>query len=136
MRYSILVLGLLLLLPIFAAAAPTAPVYVLHIDSEIAPATAGYIQGGIRDAENAAAQAVLVKMNTPGGLMSSMEDIIHSFYSSKIPIIVYVSPDNARAASAGGYITMAADIAAMAHGLEKFLLSSRVSEQLIRVAVR
>jgi len=114
MRYIILALALVMLMAFAANAAPVAPVYVLHIDGEIDPATAGYIKAGIRDAENAAAQAVLVKMNTPGGLMSSMEDIIHSFYTSRIPVVVYVSPDNARAASAGGYITMAADIAAMA----------------------
>ncbi len=95
-------------------AASVAPVWVLQIDGQIDPAMAGYISHGIKDAENAAAQAVLITMNTPGGLMSSMEEIIKAFYASNIPIIVYVSPENARAASAGGYIAMAADIAAMA----------------------
>lgn len=113
-KTTLAVLILLLLLTPYAQASRTAPVAVLHIDGQIDPATAGYLKQGITDAENAAAQAVLITMNTPGGLMSSMEDIIKAFYSSKIPVIVYVSPDNARAASAGGYITMAADIAAMA----------------------
>lgn len=113
MKHILLALALAILLSAAAAAAPVAPVYVLHVLGQIDPATAGYVKDGIRDAENASAQAVLVKINTPGGLMSSMEDIIDSFYASKVPIVVYVSPDNARAASAGAYITMAADIAAM-----------------------
>lgn len=94
--------------------AAVAPIFVLHIDGQIDPAMAHYISHGIKTAEDAAAQAVLITINTPGGLMSSMEKIIEAFYASTIPIIVYVSPENARAASAGGYITMAANIAAMA----------------------
>ena len=118
-----LALVLLFVLSATAVSAPVAPVYVLHIDGEIDPAMAGYIRSGITDAENAAAQAVLVTMNTPGGLMSSMEDIISAFYSSTIPVIVFVSPENARAASAGAYIAMAADIAAMVSGPTRDLVN-------------
>lgn len=115
MRHILLfIVALMLLLPVCSQAASVAPVWVLNIDGEIDPAMAGYIAEGIKDAEDGAAQAVLITMDTRGGLMSSMEDIIKAFYSSKLPVIVYVSPDNARAASAGGYIAMAADIAAMA----------------------
>jgi membrane-bound serine protease (ClpP class) len=109
-----IIAALILLLPACSQAASVAPVWVLDIDGEIDPAMAGYITQGIKDAQDAAAQAVLIRMDTRGGLMSSMEDIIRAFYASRIPVIVYVSPDNARAASAGGYIAMAADIAAMA----------------------
>lgn len=111
---ALIAFAVLILLPIAALAAPVAPVYVLHIDGQIDPATAGYIKDGIRDAENAAAQAVLVTMDTPGGSMSSMQDIIKAFFAAKLPVIVYVSPNGATAASAGTLITMAADIAAMA----------------------
>lgn len=114
MRHIFLALALLILLPIVAAAAPVAPIYVLHIDGQIDPAIAGYIKEGIQDAENASAQAVLVTMDTPGGLMTSMQEIIKAFFAAKLPIIVYVSPNGATAASAGTFITMAADVAAMA----------------------
>ena len=115
MRHIVRVaLVVLLMLPIASAAAPVAPVYVLHIDGQIDPAMAGYIKDGIRDAESAAAQAVLIKMDTPGGLVTSMQDIVKAFFASNVPVIVYVSPDGATAASAGTFITMAADIAAMA----------------------
>ncbi|NLN77156.1 MAG: nodulation protein NfeD [Armatimonadetes bacterium] len=112
--YLALAMAMVLLLAVGCQAASIAPAWVLHIDGQIDPTMAGYISQGIKEAQDAAAQAVLVTMNTHGGLMSSMEDIIKAFYSSTIPIIVYVTPENARAASAGGYITMAADIAAMA----------------------
>ncbi len=114
MKYLFAAIALLILLPVAAQAAPVAPVYVLHIEGQIDPAVAGYIAEGIRDAENDAAQAVLITMDTPGGLMTSMQDIIKAFFASKVPIIVYVSPNGATAGSAGMFITMAADVAAMA----------------------
>lgn len=108
-----IVLALMLIVTAFAQAARIAPVWVLHIDGQIDPATAGYLKQGINDAENAAAQAVLVTMDTPGGSLTSMQDIVKAFFAAKIPVIVYVSPNGATAASAGTLITMAADIAAM-----------------------
>lgn len=113
MKRILMGLAVLLVLSACAGASTIAPVRVLHIDGMIDPATAGYIAGGIRKAKASEAQAVLITMNTPVGLMSSMEDIIKAFYSAGVPVIVYVTPENARAASAGGYIAMAADIAAM-----------------------
>ncbi len=113
-RVSIAVVALIMLLPICLSASSIAPVWVLRIDGQIDPATANYISGGIRDAENAAAQAVLITMDTPGGLSTSMAEIIKSLFASKVPVIVYVSPNGATAASAGTFIAMAADIAAMA----------------------
>jgi membrane-bound serine protease (ClpP class) len=114
MRAIPAVLILLFALSACAGAASIAPVWVLHIDGQIDPATAGYLKQGIADAQDAAAQAVLVTMDTPGGSMSSMQDIIKAFFAAKVPIIVYVSPNGATAGSAGTFITMAADIAAMA----------------------
>lgn len=109
-----LVMGMVLAAATAVEAASIAPVWVLHIDGQIDPATAGYIKQGISDAQDAAAQAVLITMDTPGGSMTSMQEIVKAFFASKVPIIVYVSPDGATAGSAGTFIAMAADIAAMA----------------------
>jgi membrane-bound serine protease (ClpP class) len=73
-----------------------------------------YIDRGIDEAEDAKAMAVVIELDTPGGFMSSMEDIVKRIEKDRIPVIVYVSPKGAKAASAGTFITMAANIAAMA----------------------
>jgi membrane-bound serine protease (ClpP class) len=114
MRAIPAVLMLVFAISACAAAASIAPVWVLHIDGQIDPATAGYVKQGIADAQGAAAQAVLITMDTPGGSLTSMQDIIKTFFAARVPIIVYVSPNGATAGSAGTFITMAADIAAMA----------------------
>ncbi|MCX6345088.1 MAG: nodulation protein NfeD [Armatimonadetes bacterium] len=112
------IVPLLLLLSLAASvqAVKPAPVYVLHIDGQIDPAMADYIDDGITQAQEANVQAVLIVMNTPGGLITSMQKIIGSIFASKIPVIVYVYPENAWAASAGAIITMSADVAAMSPG--------------------
>ena len=94
-------------------AARPAPVSLLYIDGQIDPVTADYLSEGIRNAERDA-QAVLIQMDTPGGLLSSTQKIIRAIFASKVPVIVYVSPDGAMAASAGALITMVAHKAAMA----------------------
>ena len=115
MRLSLIAIAVLLLLAAHIAhAAKTAPLHVLFIEGQIDPAVAGYIEDGIKKAEDEAAQAVLIVMDTPGGLVTSTQSIIKSFFASKVPVIVYVAPNGAWAASAGTFITMAADIAAMA----------------------
>jgi len=91
-------------------------VHVLTADAEVNPVLARYIDRGIDEAERTDAEAVVIKLDTPGGLSSSMEDIVKRIESSKVPVIVYVSPAGARAASAGTFITMAGHIAAMAPG--------------------
>jgi membrane-bound serine protease (ClpP class) len=79
----------------------------------IDPATAIYVHRSISIAEANHAQAVIVLMNTPGGLLDSTKSIIQDFYTSSVPIIVYVWPETARAASAGAIITLGANVAAM-----------------------
>jgi membrane-bound serine protease (ClpP class) len=91
---------------------------VLHlkIDSEIEPILATYLDEGIDEAAHRNASLILITMDTPGGLSSSMESIVQHILNSKIPVAVYVSPTGSRAASAGFYILLSADVAAMAPG--------------------
>lgn len=86
------------------------------IDGVIHPIADEYIGRAIAHAEETHAAAVLVEMRTPGGLMDSMRSIIEKMLASKVPVIVYVTPSGARAASAGFFILEAADVAAMAPG--------------------
>jgi membrane-bound serine protease (ClpP class) len=103
-----------LLLPTPAAARPE--VVQVVIDGSINPASADYIIQAIAFAEQEGAAAVLIELDTPGGLVSSSQDIIQAMLNAKVPIIVYVTPRGAWAASAGTFITMAANVAAMAPG--------------------
>ena len=87
---------------------------VLTIKGTINPVLTDYIDRGIENAEETGATAVIIQMDTPGGLDTAMRDIIQSIVNARIPVVVYVSPAGARAASAGTYITLAAHIAVMA----------------------
>ena len=89
---------------------------VLDITGAIGPAVADYVVRGIRSARQADAAVVVLRMNTPGGLDSSMREIIAAILVSPVPVIAYVAPEGARAASAGTYIAYASSIAAMAPG--------------------
>jgi membrane-bound serine protease (ClpP class) len=91
-------------------------VEVGHIDGTITPVMARYVERVINTAEDRNAAAVVLETDTPGGLSSAMDDIIRDILESEVPVVVYVSPRGARAASAGVYITYAAHIAAMAPG--------------------
>jgi membrane-bound serine protease (ClpP class) len=97
-----------------AVALHAAQVGLIKIDGPIGPATANYISRSLDVAANQNDECLIIQLNTPGGLASSMNDIIESFYSSRIPTVVYVSPEGGMAGSAGCYITLAADVAAMA----------------------
>ena len=88
----------------------------LKIDGAISPVAAEYIHRGIEKAATENATCVLIHLNTPGGLLKSTRVIVGDMLESRIPIIVYVSPAGAHAGSAGVFITLAADIAAMAPG--------------------
>ena len=88
----------------------------LKIDGEVEPILATYIDEGITDAANRHASLILITMDTPGGLSDSMKDMIQHILSSSVPVAVYVHPTGSRAASAGFYILLSADIAAMAPG--------------------
>jgi membrane-bound serine protease (ClpP class) len=88
----------------------------LRIGDEIEPIMAEYLDGGITGAVQQHASLILITMDTPGGLGSSMEDIIQHILSSPVPVAVYVSPAAARGASAGFFILLSADVAAMAPG--------------------
>src|SRR5260221_9799100 len=88
----------------------------LKIEGEVEPILATYIDEGITDATNRHASLVLITMDTPGGLSDSMKDIIQHILSSPVPVAVYVFPTGARGASAGFFILLSADIAAMGPG--------------------
>lgn len=107
------VLILSALAPAFAA---PAPIYVLTVSGPIEPAAAQYVQTGIATAEREGAGVVIIKLNTPGGGLTPMRGIVEAMLNANVPIIVYVSPRGAWAGSAGTFITMAANVAAMAPG--------------------
>ncbi len=91
-------------------------IYRMTLDGVINPASAEFIQSGIEKANADNAQCLVIEMDTPGGLMKSMNIIIKSILSSDVPVVVYVSPSGSHCASAGVFIMMAAHIAAMTPG--------------------
>jgi membrane-bound serine protease (ClpP class) len=87
---------------------------LLSVQDAIGPATSDYIRSGIAEAEQRGAELVVLQLDTPGGLDSSMRDIIQDILAARVPVVTYVYPQGARAASAGTYILYASHIAAMA----------------------
>jgi membrane-bound serine protease (ClpP class) len=100
------------------AAADPFPVVELRIDSEIEPVLAEYIVNGIDEANRDHAGLILITINTPGGLDTSMRQIIGAILESKVPVVTYVYPTGSRAASAGFFILLSADVDAMSPGTD------------------
>jgi membrane-bound serine protease (ClpP class) len=138
---SLCVVGLLAVLPAFAAARAAAPVpaqpalrplpplpptgagagpaprvVVVRLDTFIQPVAAAVLRSAIARADRERAAAVVVELDTPGGLMTTMHQMTEDILAARTPVVVYVAPSGARAASAGFFLLMAADVAAMAPG--------------------
>jgi membrane-bound serine protease (ClpP class) len=106
----------LLLTGMAAAASAPRAVYLLRAVGSINPGLAEFMVDGLRQAERDNAAALVIELDTPGGLDTSMRQIVKAISNAKVPVVVYVYPRGARAASAGVFVTMAADVAAMAPG--------------------
>lgn len=111
-----LLLGTLLLLQSVAAQESQPQIRIVEIDGTITPAMASYVDRAIGSAENDEVDAVVLRIDTPGGLSTAMDDIVDDILASEVPVIAWVGPTNARAASAGVYITYATHVATMAPG--------------------
>jgi len=115
-----LLIGLLLVaiatLTAIGVRAATPAIEVLHVEGTIVPIVADYIDRGISKAEDENATACIIELDTPGGLLDSTERIVKRIMNADVPVIVYVSPKGAWAASAGTFITLSAHIAAMTPG--------------------
>ncbi len=115
MKRPVIALIVLLLLTTVCDAADGV-VRVLTVNGPINPVTAGYVTRNLRGAAMRQERLVLIDMDTPGGLDTAMRDIVKGIFASPVPVVVYVSPSGARAASAGAVIALAADVCAMAPG--------------------
>jgi len=104
------------LVALLAGNATANHINVITIDGSINPASSDYLQGAIQQSESDGAEMLLIELDTPGGLLSSTKDIIQAMLNAEVPIVVFVSPKGAWAASAGTFITLAGHIAAMAPG--------------------
>lgn len=109
LRVALLVLAL-------PGAALAGHVNLVRIDGSINPASSNHLQQAITASESDGAVAVLIELDTPGGLLSATKDIVQAMLNARVPVIVYVAPHGAWAASAGAFITLAAHVAAMAPG--------------------
>ena len=114
--YLVLVLTAALSLVSTATAAEQDSVIVIDVDGTIVPVIAQYIDRGIQWAVDSGATACVIRLNTPGGLLASTEDIVSSILNADVPVITYVSPKGAWAASAGTFITLASHVAVMTPG--------------------
>jgi membrane-bound serine protease (ClpP class) len=110
------ILTALTLLFAHSALAQRPQVVVLHLDDTIQPISQEYVARGLKQAEDLRAEAVLIELNTPGGLLDTTREMVRQILDSPIPVIVYVAPSGSRAGSAGFFLLEAADIAAMAPG--------------------
>src|SRR5918999_4027431 len=107
---------LLLGLALWSACVSAARVTLVPLDGAIGPASAHWVKRAIERAPKDGAELVIVQLDTPGGLDTSMREVIKAVLASKVPVAVFVAPSGARAASAGTFILYAAHTAAMAPG--------------------
>lgn len=110
----LIAVAMLCAFPAGSGAAPGAPVASITIDGVISPVTLRLVETAIDRARSQGAQALVIQLDTPGGLERSMRLIVQRILNAEVPVVIYVAPTGARAASAGVFITMAAHVAAMA----------------------
>ncbi len=96
------------------APAGAGPVFVIDLQDTVNPGSARYLEQGLRAAEAAEAALAVIQLDTPGGLVDSMREMVRAILAARVPVAVYVAPAGARAASAGAFLALAAPIAAMA----------------------
>lgn len=101
---------------ILSVSLPRAEILRVEVDSVIDPITSEFIAASVEEAERLEAEFLLIRLSTPGGLGISMQEIVQTILNSKVPVVCYVSPKGAHAASAGFFILLAADVATMAPG--------------------
>lgn len=101
-------------IPAAAAREQVAPLLLIRVAEAISPTTTNYIHRGLAEARDRGSPALLIELDTPGGLLESTQNIVRALFAADVPVIVYVTPAGARAASAGTFITLAAHVAAMA----------------------
>jgi membrane-bound serine protease (ClpP class) len=111
----VLLIGALAVMP-SAASSSARPIFVITIDSSINPAVADFLEESLDAAMRQHARALIVEMDTPGGLLTTTRRMVKDLLGAPLPVIVYVAPSGASAASAGMFITVAANLAAMAPG--------------------
>jgi membrane-bound serine protease (ClpP class) len=113
-RFTVGIGFLLTILPVASARAAPAPVAVMELEGAITPVAVRLVATAVERAQTDRAQALILQLDTPGGLERSMRSIVQTILNAEVPVIVYVGPTGARAASAGVFITMAGHVAAMA----------------------
>lgn len=99
-----------------AAAGWAGEIIKLTLDGTVNPATSAYVLRGLREAQRRGASLVILQLDTPGGLDTAMKEIVEGIMASAVPVVVWVGPAGARAASAGTFILLSGHVAAMAHG--------------------
>lgn len=107
---------MLALLLLLLSAAFAGPVHVLRLNGGVDPGSADYLIQGMHAADQAGASAVIIQLDTPGGLLQSAREIVSAELASPVPVVVWVGPSGARAGSAGVFLTLAANVATMAPG--------------------
>ena len=107
-RHFLLALSLFLFCCSESAIAAASEIYIVKFSGAISPGTADFLKSGIKKASDDNVACIIIELDTPGGLVESMRDIFKAIFASQVPVVIYVAPGGARAASAGVMITMAA----------------------------